>query len=648
MQAETPVVIVHSSQRKQNIACDACRRVDVKCVMPSGHEKCQHCMTKNTACTFNVQRETSEKKRQGGTRRRNSEMTYSSSLSPYYSAFQGQGRSELTPQIDTSAPAGPPYIAPAMSATPPAYPETPTSRLLAYLLSPGPTSTYPEFTSGYRALPDYQQQHLHDDWGEVGLKLRNPAFRREFALDLVEVYFEIYHTRIALIGPLRFRAQLEASLPPVPQAGSTSASSPSSMHQKQDTVHPAIFSAVLAWGAKFSEHPLILMDRNADVTGAQRSRLAKSLIRKAWEIAEAEKVHKVPSVDAVVACLLLDGLHTRYRAFWLNCAVRHLLHLRVNDRSVLHQSLEPDRRNTLIYAWWIACLADSFSSAYFRWKPTLEDNDYNIDFYPHDITRIAQSDAEGVASDSKPLVSNWYAASHAMARSAREMSRQLWRPIIQIEGIPYSVLCSIMRDFDAWRLEYLSKVGVPGPNTGNWDFLAAVAACACGQDATYHSMWIILYQTLREVGIREANELKQPGNAMGSHPLSEFAAIEDKVQKEALNAASRIAGLADLLTQSSYLRLDPNVMHYSIYCAGRLLAEFGREEVAMCVRGLQQYGIAYEDAFEQADEVQRLYAASTARIEQVAQGPLWNNVPANGAANHHPVSDLRTSPFHPY
>lgn len=138
-------------------------------------------------------------------------------------------------------------------------------------------------------------------------------FILRFATDLVEAYFEICHTRIALIGPARFRAQFNASFPP---ATPDATSSPSSvtLHQlpsKQNTVHPAILAAVLAWGAKFSDHPLIEIDRNADPSGAQRSRLAKSLIRKAWEIAEAEKVHCVPSVDSVVTCLLLDGLHSR-------------------------------------------------------------------------------------------------------------------------------------------------------------------------------------------------------------------------------------------------------------------------------------------------------------------------------------------------
>lgn len=56
----------------------------------------------------------------------------------------------------------------------------------------------------------------------------------------------------------------------------------------------------------------------------------------------------------------------------------------------------------------------------------------------------------------------------------------------------------------------------------------------------YHVMWIILYQTLREVGVREANEIKRSGNG---HQLTECAVTEEQVKDEALNAASRIAGL---------------------------------------------------------------------------------------------------------
>lgn len=61
------------------------------------------------------------------------------------------------------------------------YPETPTSRLLAYLLSPEGSPLAPEWHKGYRALPDYQRRLplRLDDWGEVGIKLQDPAFRIE-------------------------------------------------------------------------------------------------------------------------------------------------------------------------------------------------------------------------------------------------------------------------------------------------------------------------------------------------------------------------------------------------------------------------------------------------------------------------------------
>lgn len=65
-----------------------------------------------------------------------------------------------------------------------------------------------------------------------------------------------------------------------------------------------------------------------------------------------------------------------------------------------------------------------------------------------------------------------------------------------------------------------------------------------GQDATYHVMWVVLYQALREFGIREINQIKQSGANLVNHPLAaQFMATETQVQKEALNAASRIAGL---------------------------------------------------------------------------------------------------------
>ena len=35
----------------------------------------------------------------------------------------------------------------------------------------------------------------------------------------------------------------------------------------------------------------------------------------------------------------------------------------------------------MIFAWWMTCLCDAYSSVYYRRKPILDDNDYDIDFY---------------------------------------------------------------------------------------------------------------------------------------------------------------------------------------------------------------------------------------------------------------------------
>ena len=65
-----------------------------------------------------------------------------------------------------------------------------------------------------------------------------------------------------------------------------------------------------------------------------------------------------------------------------------------------------------------------------------------------------------------------------------------------------------------------------------------------------------------------------------------------------------------MLTTNGYLRLDPNVLHYSIYAAGILLARLGRPEVSNCISGLQQYGFAYEEALDQAAEMNQVYQAA--------------------------------------
>lgn len=130
---------------------------------------------------------------------------------------------------------------------------------------------------------------------DTNSRYRNQTLFR-FALDLVEVFFQICHTRLPLLNPGQFRARLKLALSPS-QPGST-----------EKPLHPALLATVIAWGAKFSEHPLLVADRESN--GGQ-SCLARTLVNRAREVAEAEKVHRIGSVDHVVIALLIEPLQNR-------------------------------------------------------------------------------------------------------------------------------------------------------------------------------------------------------------------------------------------------------------------------------------------------------------------------------------------------
>ena len=57
-------------------------------------------------------------------------------------------------------------------------------------------------------------------------------------------------------------------------------------------------------------------------------------------------------------------------------------------------------------------------------------------------------------------------------------------------------------------------------------------------------------------------------------------------------------------------KLDPAVMHFSCLTAGTLLARLGRPEVTNCIAGLKQYNYAYEEAGEEAVEMERSYSSA--------------------------------------
>ena len=102
------------------------------------------------------------------------------------------------------------------------------------------------------------------------------------------------HTRLPLLNPAQFRGRLGLLSPKVAV--------------DEPPLHPALVATVIAWGSKFSEHDLLVADRKRP--GGQ-SFLAKSLIDRARDLAEALKVHRIPTTDHIVIALLIEPLQSR-------------------------------------------------------------------------------------------------------------------------------------------------------------------------------------------------------------------------------------------------------------------------------------------------------------------------------------------------
>ena len=113
----------------------------------------------------------------------------------------------------------------------------------------------------------------------------------------MEVFFQIVHTRIPLLNPAQFRDNFRLQSSPLPYTNG---------HEKP--IHPALVATVIAWGTKFSEHPLLVADRRRP--GGQ-SLLSKTVIDRVRDLAEALKVHRMPTQDHVVIGLLIEPLQAR-------------------------------------------------------------------------------------------------------------------------------------------------------------------------------------------------------------------------------------------------------------------------------------------------------------------------------------------------
>jgi hypothetical protein len=132
-----------------------------------------------------------------------------------------------------------------------------------------------------------------------------------------------------------------------------------------------------------------------------------------------------------------------------------------------------------------------------------------------------------------------------MARVIREMSRQLWRPSIEADGITFQSLLQLVRPLHQWRDDFLVHVGVPSNFQADWDFVAAVSACT--SDAQYHVMWVILHNAVEEFGIREINDAhSQDPTSTITPDILQIEELKSSIAKEAIHGAVRIAGLVSV------------------------------------------------------------------------------------------------------
>ncbi|KAF9651348.1 hypothetical protein BDM02DRAFT_3163392 [Thelephora ganbajun] len=573
--------------RKQNTACDACRARKVKCNRIPGNDKHQHCLSKDYPCTNFVQQETAKKRHRKPRSQSVSTIGAFSHLSgPTPHSFSATGPS--TTFLAQS-------IQPHRCVYPSVSREASVTSVLAYIFSPPtPTTT----VGGILSSP-------YDDWGVEAHKLNDEGFRKELALDLVEVYFQIVHTRFPLLNPEDFRSRFH---------GTT---------KRSDPLHPALVATVVAWGAKFAENTLFVADRQRN--GGTKSLFAIALVDRARELAELLKVHRISSPEHVIISLLLEPLQSQnpedpiyYHRFWLTSAVRSLLNLQINHKSVMSNIQDSEDRGIMIFAWWMAVLADGYSSTYFRKKPMLDDDDYDIDFYTAaPVAALDPLETQKLTSNREHLeFLGYYRANHALARIARQISKLFWKPLIEIDGIPMDTLQMVMEHLYDWKATFLQLVGVSGGLKG--DFIGAISACA--SDATYHVMWVIVFDAVDDFGIKEMNDLTRNHNSDLGPPQTPTHMDEVKVRvfDEALRGASRIAGLIGVLESHQYLRLDPAAMLAPCLHSGFLLARLGRPEVQSCISGLQQYSYAYEEAADQANEMARIYNAGGEELSHMA------------------------------
>ncbi|WVF71971.1 hypothetical protein IAT40_006781 [Kwoniella sp. CBS 6097] len=689
-----PLRPVLQVSRKQNIACDQCRSRKIRCLRETKAETCEQCSHRGAECTSNYidslaeakakkQRPRSsltptvndattappkKKKRKnshnahphadveqdqnGPPARRRSSATVISTYAVGESSQSGSFSADIGPVDSVDSLHMLAQAAPSQSVNLGTFgshlsPGERQQNLLRYLFAPYPVTTMIyEYTdlSSIKCCKEGNDDLFEEDKGRIWAEQPSESHSalddeamRDLADDLIETFFSITHPRMPiLLDADEFRSSFAS--PDTHPSGALSHS---------------LLAVVLGWGARFSEHPVITSDRKEVsardfmiAPGRKRSRLVSLVIIRTREVTEWNRITRLPSLENAQALYFLEGLLGRYQATYTSAVVRHLITLGYNTPRGLLSLQDENERTEAVFIWWAVVMTEGYKSACHRMKPSLYDEDFEFEDVQEPATHPSFP-ASGVSQESSPLgsytnVSHWYNGCRQITSVFRSVSRALWIPKTAVTGIPITFLRDFIHRTSVWRDNHLSIIGAPAQWPESWDFQQAITACSI--DCLYHVVWLIVNRTMEEFGIAEEK------SAMGGGVV-EIESIKRRIKEEAEHAALRIAALIGILTENGYLKLDPLIIHHTIYEAGLYLASRGRTEHLICIAGLRQYSLSFPALWDQADELESVYATATAAATAcghahhlaAASNPTLSIGQAQAQAHHSPLESRRSS-----
>ncbi|KAK0520962.1 hypothetical protein OC834_006838 [Tilletia horrida] len=149
------------------------------------------------------------------------------------------------------------------------------------------------------------------------------------------------------------------------------------------------------------------------------------------------------------------------------------------------------------------------------------------------------------------------------------------------------------------------SMSASGPNSASTAGSAAAAAGAKALVAgpSSSSSGLSASEPNANLALAAAASAGLPGTR-SAEKLSAVARAERSVCNNALAASLRIAALVEVLRANYYLRLDPNILHFTIHAAGQFLVTYDNPAVHSIIDGLKQYGLSYEEGLEQADQLE--------------------------------------------